>query len=145
MTAPRAPIGIGSIVAVVAVCSFAFHTSCGTPVRSPNNGTPSPFDGELRCRAGEDGWVGWDYGDPRGTIEDPIAWVSENAVDLDPDLVLSFVDEIRGPSDVFLNAVLATDKNGVVRAFVEFGQDEDGRYFPDQAFVCASSGIQEFT
>jgi len=146
MAATRASIGVGSIVALVAVCSLAFHTACGSPIRSANNGTPSPFDGELRCPAGEkDGWVGWDYGIPRGTIEDPIDWVRQNAVGLDPALELSFVEEIRGPSDVFPNAVLATNKDGVVLAFVEFGQDENGRYFPNQALLCASTGIEEFT
>jgi hypothetical protein len=105
-----------------------------------------PFDGAVRCPAGEeDGAAFWDYGaNPRGTIDDPIAWTRENAVGLITAVELSFVEEIRGSTDVLENVVLARNEDGLVIAFVEFGRDDNGRYFPNSSESCASSGIEEF-
>ena len=57
---------------------------------------------------------------------------------------LSFVDEIRGSTDILENVVLAANEGGLVIAFVEFGRDDDGRYLPNYFESCASSGIEEF-
>ena len=108
---------------------------------------PEAFDGELRCPAGEeDGAVMWDHGaNPKGRIQDPVRWFRKNAVGLDPRLMLSFVEEFRGSADTLDNVVMAKNEDGLVVAFLEFGRDDEGRYFPNQAVVCASAGIQEFT
>lgn len=108
---------------------------------------PEVFNGELRCPAGEeDGWAGWDYGaNPRGTISDPVRWFQENAVGLNPGLALSFVEEFRGSVDTLDNVVFAKNDDGLVVAFIEFGRDDEGRYFPSDARMCASAGIEEFT
>jgi hypothetical protein len=114
----------------------------------PENGTGSPtsgpltFAGELRCPAGEKaGGAIWDYGsDVRGTIVDPTTWVRESATGLDPALKLSFVKE-AGDRD---NVVLATSADGSVLAFVDFGVDKAGEYFPNDAEACPSSGIEDF-
>jgi hypothetical protein len=108
---------------------------------------PQAFGGKLQCPAGEDdGAVTWDYGaNPKGTIEDPIRWFRDNAVGLDPTLMLSFVEEFRGSTDFLDNLLIAKNEDGLVVAFLEFGRDADGRYFPNEALVCASAGIQEFT
>ena len=108
---------------------------------------PEAFDGELRCPAGEeDGAVTWDYGaNPKGRIHDPVRWFRKNAVGLDQRLTLSFVEEFRGSADTLDNVVMAKNEDGLVVAFLEFGRDDEGRYFPNEAVVCASAGIQEFT
>jgi hypothetical protein len=99
----------------------------------------------VQCEPGDEaGATHWDYGIPRGTIDDPIAWVREKAVGLDPTLELSFVDEFRSSTDLLPNLVMATDDDGLVVAFVEFGRDDAGRYFPNHSESCTSSGIREF-
>ncbi len=71
-------------------------------------------------------------------------WVQNNAVGLDPDLTLSFVEEFRGRADTLDNVVLVKNNDGLVVAFIEFGRDDAGRYFPNAADVCASAGIEDF-
>lgn len=108
---------------------------------------PEAFDGELRCQAGEeDGAVTWDYGaNPKGRIQDPVRWFREHALGLDPELILSLVEEFRGSADTLDDVVLAKNQDGLVVAFIEFGRDDKGRYFPNSAVACTSSGLQEFT
>ena len=137
---------------VLAILVIALPTCSDQPKDDPSqvitsSHQPEAFDGELRCPAGEeDGAVGWDYGaNPKGRIEDPVRWFQNNAVGLDPELMLSFVEEFRGSADTLDNVVLAKNEDGLVVAFLEFGRDDEGRYFPNQAVVCASAGIQEFT
>jgi hypothetical protein len=126
--------------------------ACSDPPKEPSpvrRSSPESeaFDGEIRCPAGEqDGAVGWDYGaNPKGTIEDPVRWVRNDAVGLDPELTLSFVEEFRGRADTLNNVVLAKNRDGLVIAFIEFGRDDEGRYVPNDAVACASAGIQDFT
>ena len=135
---------------VVVVAAYLFG-SCGypSPPRSAGESKtvndPAPFDGQVREPGEADGAIHWDYGaNPRGTIDDPIEWVRDNAVGLDPTLELSFVDEFRSSTDIFPNLVMAKHDDGLVVAFVEFGRDGSGRYFPNQSEMCASAGIQEF-
>jgi hypothetical protein len=118
--------------------------SCGEPTRPREGDTsvtpsPDPFDAAVQCRQGEeDGAQYWEYGaDPRGTIDDPVTWVREETIGLDPTLTLSFLEEFRGHTDVLENVVLAKDELGSVVAFVEFGNDDQGRYFPNYAEACA--------
>ena len=59
--------------------------------------------------------------------------------------MLSFVEEFRGSADTLDNVVMAKNEDGLVVAFLEFGRDDEGPDFPNQAVVCASAGIQEFT
>ena len=139
-------------VAIAGMAVATLLTSCVDPTRQRAGSTsatvsPDPFDGVLRCPAGEeDGAGGWDYGaNPRGTIDDPIAWTRENAVGLVAGVELSFVEEIHGSTDVLENVVLAKNEDGLVIAFIEFGRDESGRYFPNYFESCASSGIEEFS
>ena len=125
-------------------------TACAQP-DPPRRATSSvsdtvPFEGTVRCQppAEEDGAAYWDYGaNPRGTIDDPVAWVREESVGLDPALALSFVEEFRGEEDRLDNVVLAKDEHGSVVAFVEFGRDDEGRYYPLYAEACARAGIED--
>jgi hypothetical protein len=126
--------------------------ACSDPPNDPSSISrsshePEAFDGEIRCPAGEqDGAVGWDYGaNPKGRIEDPVRWFQDHAVGLDPELTLSFVEQFRGRADTLDNVVMAKNGDGLVVAFLEFGRDDEGRYFPNDAVVCASAGIQDFT
>jgi hypothetical protein len=138
--------------AVAGVALATLIASCGDPTRQRAGSTsvtvsPDPFDGVLRCPAGEEaGAGGWDYGaNPRGTVDDPIAWTRENAVGLIAGVELSFVEEIHGSTDELENVVLAKNEDGLVIAFVEFGRDDNGRYLPNYFESCASSGIEEFS
>jgi hypothetical protein len=134
-----------------ALVAWVFVMACGQP-DPPSPGSPSSvddnasFEGAVRCQPGEeDGAANWDYGpNPRGTIDDPVAWVREETIGLDPTLSLSFTEEFRGETDSLDNVVLAKDEHGSVVAFVEFGRDEEGRYYPLYAETCASTGIEEF-
>jgi hypothetical protein len=54
---------------------------------------------------------------------------------------LSFVDRAGDRDDV----VVATRDDGVALAFVDFGVDETGRYYPGEAGACPSSGIEYFS
>jgi hypothetical protein len=120
---PRMSPLIRSIGIVFAGLAFAILiASCGEPTRSRGGATsaspsPGPFDAAVQCRPGEeDGAQYWEYGaNPRGTID-----------------------------DLLENVVLAKDDSGSVVAFVEFGKDDDGRYLPNYAETCASTGIEEF-
>jgi hypothetical protein len=141
------PLGIRPSVVLVAV--MALIASCGEPTRSHAGDTsvtptPDPFEGAVQCQPGEeDGAQFWEYGaNPRGTIDDPVTWVREETIGLDPALTLSFVEEFRGRTDVLESVVLAKDEHGSVVAFVEFGRDDGG--LPDYAETCASTGIEEF-
>jgi hypothetical protein len=145
-----AGLAVVATIALWAVASCAERSPVSRADPPPDgSATPSvvaPFDGAVQCQPGEeDGAAFWEYGaDPQGRIDDPVAWVRENAVGLDPRLTLSFLEEFRGSTDVFPNLVLAKDDEGLVIAFVEFGRDEEGRYFPNYAVMCASAGIEEF-
>jgi hypothetical protein len=137
-----------------AVASVAFTTliaSCGDPTQPRALGasakpSPEPFGGTVQCRPGEDdGAAFWDYGaNPRGTIDDPVAWVREETIGLDPTLSLSFMEEFRGEADSLDDVILAKDEHGSVVAFVEFGRDDEARYYPVYAEGCASAGIEDF-
>ena len=134
-----------------AVAFAMLIASCGDSPRSRVKDTsvtpsPDPFEGTVQCQPDEeDGAQYWDYGaNPRGTIDDPVTWVREKTIGLDPYLTLSFVEEFRASTDVLENVVLAKDEPGSVVAFVEFGEDDAGRYFPNYAEACASTGIEEF-
>jgi hypothetical protein len=133
------------LVITLPTCSDQPKDDTSPVIRSSHQ--PEAFDGELRCPAGdEDGAVMWDYGaNPKGMIQDPVRWFRQNAVGLDPKLMLSFLEEFRGSADTLDNVVMAKNEDGLVVAFLEFGRDDEGRYFPNQAVVCASAGIQEFT
>jgi hypothetical protein len=100
------------------------------------------FSGVLECPGGErPGGATWDYGaNTKGTIQDPVGWVHDNATGLDPDLVLSFLKN-AGDLD---NIVIATRLDGVVLAWVRFGLDDTGKYSPQTAEACNESGIQDF-
>jgi len=141
---------IASLALVVAT-GFAGSCADPSPPRPPGNespapSSPAPFDGRVQCEPGEEsGAIHWDYGIPRGTIDDPVAWVRHHAVGFDPTLELSFVDEFRSSTDTLPNLVTAKNSDGLVVAFVEFGRDDAGRYFPNYGEMCASAGIQEFT
>jgi len=143
-------VAVRSAAVVIALITAALG-SCADPLRTTGSParTPLPlamFQGRVQCAEGEeDGAAGWDYGaNPRGTIEDPVAWVRESAVGLDPALELTFDEQVRGDVDSLHNVVLATNRQGSVVAFVEFGRDDEGRYFPNYAEMCASAGIEEF-
>jgi hypothetical protein len=120
---------------VLALLLLALPTCADQPtdVPPPANASqqPTTFDGQLQCSAGEeDGAVEWDYGaNPKGTIEDPVRWFRDNALGLDPKLMLSFVEEFRGSPDTLDNVVMARSEDGRVVAFLEFGRDVNGRYF----------------
>jgi hypothetical protein len=68
-----------------------------------------------------------------------------NALGLDPALDLSFEEEIPGSPDALEDVVVVQAPDGMVVGFVEFGRDELGRYFPNRAVLCASTGIEDFT
>lgn len=135
----------------VGVILLVMLLGCGDPGATPavdgSESRPPPFEGAVQCDPGEeDGAAGWDYGaNPRGTIDDPVVWMRDNAVGLDAALTLSFVEEVRGETDILENVVLAATEEGAVVAFVEFGRDERGRYFPNRSEMCASAGIEDFT
>jgi hypothetical protein len=144
--------GRAIVVRLLAILVITLPTCSDQPKDDPSrvitsSHQPEAFDGELRCPAGdEDGAVMWDYGaNPKGRIQDPVRWFRQNAVGLDPKLMLSFLEEFRGSADTLDNVVMAKNEDGLVVAFLEFGRDDEGRYFPNQAVVCASAGIQEFT
>jgi hypothetical protein len=59
--------------------------------------------------------------------------------------MLSFLEGFRGRTDVLEHVVLAKNEAGSVVAFLEFGRDDEGRYFPNDAEACTSSGIQGVT
>jgi hypothetical protein len=131
--------------------AWVIAMACAQP-DPPPPGSPSSvsdnvsFEGAVECQPGEeDGAAFWDYGaNPRGTIHDPVAWVGEETTGLDPTLSLSFMEEFQGETDSLGNVVLAKDEHGSVVAFVEFGRDDEGRYYPLYAETCASTGIEEF-
>lgn len=108
---------------------------------------PEAFDGELRCQAGEeDGAVTWDYGaNPKGRIQDPVRSFREHALGLDPELILSFVEEFRGSADTLDDVVLAKNQDGLVVAFIEFGRDDKDATSRTARLRGTSSGLQEFT
>jgi hypothetical protein len=138
----------GGVLAVLVTTPPACSDQPTDPSRiSDSSHEPEPFDGEIRCPAGEQvGAVAWDYGaNPKGRIEDPVRWVRNNAVGLDPELALSFVEKFRGHADTLDNVVFVKNDDGLVVAFIEFGRDDEGRYFPNAAEVCASAGIEDFT
>jgi hypothetical protein len=125
---------------------LALGSCTDTPPRVADHPSPShevaPFDGELRCGPGDEhgeGW--WEYGVPRGTIVDPVRWVRTHAVGLHPQLELSFADRVGSLEDI----VVVMTPEGATIGFVEFGRDDDGRYFPNHSESCASSGIDDFT
>jgi len=134
---------------ILATIWMSAFTGCADPGAPPTGRRSasvddSPvFDGELGCLPGEeDGAAFWDYGaNPKGTIEEPVRWVRTSFVGLDPSLTLTFFEEAGGLDDV----VVATNDQGRVIAFVEFGRDDEGRYFPNEAAACASAGIEDFT
>jgi hypothetical protein len=85
--------------------------------------------------------MGWDYGaDENGFVDDPAAWVRDNGRGLDKDLTLSFLPTAGDREDV----VIATREDGVVIAFVDFGREPPGAYFPIEAEACPSSGLEDF-
>jgi hypothetical protein len=96
----------------------------------------------VRCATGDEHGAGvWDYGaNPRGTIKDPVRWISSKAVGLRPELVLSFVVRVGDRKDV----VVISEEAGRILGFVDFGRDDNGRYFPVTMESCASSGLDDF-
>ena len=134
--------------ALLGVVALLIHVSCvdERPLQvgaSPSTPTViSPFDGELRCATGDELGAGvWDYGaNPRGTIEDPVHWVSSKSVGLRPELTLSFVERVGDREDV----VVISEEDGRTLGFVDFARDEDGLYFPVTTESCASSGLHDF-
>jgi hypothetical protein len=108
----------------------------------PSSDAPG-FTGSLICPAGEDvGEAFWDYGaNPRGETTDVVAWVRTHSRGLDAGLNLTFLPTAGD----LRNVVIATGEDGVVLAFVVFGKDARGRFFPNGAEVCPSSGIEDFT
>jgi hypothetical protein len=105
--------------------------------------SPAGFSGELDCPAGEEvGDAFWDYSpNPRGQTTDAVAWVRRHADGLDGSLDLTFLPTAGDLEDV----VVATGEDGTALAFVAFGKDEGGRYYPTEAKACPSSGIEDFT
>jgi hypothetical protein len=108
---------------------------------NPSSQSPS-FGGELVCPDGEEaGGAGWDYGpDPRGITRDAVGWVRTHATGIDETLTLALLTK-AGDRD---NVVVASRPDGTVLAFVDFGVDDRGRYFPGEAEACRSSGIEDF-
>jgi hypothetical protein len=150
---PRAGPGLAVVASItlwaVVSCSDRSPVSGADPSRVAS-GTPSvgaSFEGTVQCQPGEeDGAAFWEYGaNPRGTIADPTTWTRRNAVGLDPSLSLSFEEEAGGNVELREDVVLARNEDGAVVAFVEFGRDAEGRYFPNYAEMCASAGIEEFS
>ena len=74
-------------------------------------------------------------------IKDPVRWVRTHAVGLHEDLELSFGEEIGDRENV---VVITTGEGGQV-GFVEFGQDDSGRYLPTRSESCSGSGLDDFT
>jgi hypothetical protein len=138
----------GPVIRDAILVGWLFVMACGQPDPDPPSSVSDAvsFEGAVQCQLGEeDGAANWDYGaNPRGTIDDPVAWVREETIGLDPTLSLSFIEEFRGQTDSLDNVVLATDEHDSVVAFVEFGLDDEGRYYPLYAETCASAGIEEF-
>ena len=109
----------------------------------PRSASGAGFSGTLTCPAGEDaGSATWDYSaNPRGETTDPVAWVRGHARGLGASLTLTFLPTAGELEDV----VVATRDDGVALAFVTFGEDDEGRYFPNEAEACPSAGIEDFT
>ncbi len=121
---------------------------CGesTPTNEPTDplsASRAAFSGTLTCPAGEDvGSATWDYGaNPRGQSTDAVAWVRQHARGLGVNLTLTFLTT----AGELENVVVATREDGTALAFVTFGKDGEGRYFPTDAEACPSSGIEDFT
>ena len=109
----------------------------------PHSASPTAFSGTLTCPAGEEVRAAtWDYGpNPRGQTTDAVAWVREHAEGLDERLDLTFLMTAGGLE----NVVVARQEDGTPLAFVAFGMDAEGRYFPNVSESCPSSGIDDFT
>ena len=59
---------------------------------------------------------------------------------------LSAEDEVVLGNDPEGNeTIVVVVRDGAVLAWVEFGRDPRGRYYPNYVEVCASAGIQDFT
>jgi hypothetical protein len=131
-----------SIVLISAIMPVACGRAGDPTTADDPSGNAPTFAGVLTCPDGEDaGGAGWDYGaDPEGFVDDPVAWVRDNARGLEIDLTLSFLESAGDREEV----VIATRQDGVVLAFVDFGQDPAGAYFPNEAEACPSSGIEDF-
>jgi len=133
---------IGGVVALLigASCVDQRPPAAGASPSIPT--VISPFDGELRCATGDEHGAGvWDYAaNPRGTIEDPVHWVSSKSVGLRPELALSLVERVGDREDV----VVISEEDGRTLGFVDFARDDDGRYFPVTTESCASSGLDDF-
>jgi hypothetical protein len=129
---------VGSLVVLVALAGCVGNDPKPLPSR-----VEPVVEATLECPKGEDaGGVTWDYGaEPRGVTRDAAAWVRTHARGLDIELDVSFLP-VAGQRE---NVVVAATPEGQPLAVVEFGVDDAGRYFPNAAEACPSSGIEDFS